>query len=74
MGQRAGNTETKLTIISVPMIQVVEELTEGCTINLPQGKSTWTIYMLRFVEDKLHYVNNLKKRLLKNLSKLFRRR
>ena len=49
------------------MIKVSEELTERCTINLPQGKTTWTIHILGFVDDKRHYVNNLKKRVIQHL-------
>ena len=49
------------------MIKVAEELTEGCTIKLPQGKATWTIHILGFVDDKRHYVNNFKERILKHL-------
>ena len=38
-GQGAGNVGIEWTFISVPMIKVAEELTEGCTIKIPQGKS-----------------------------------
>ena len=38
-GQGSGNAGTEWTFISVAMIKVAEELTEGCTIKLPQGKS-----------------------------------
>ena len=49
------------------MIKVAEELIEGCTITLSQGKTTWSIHILDFVDDKRHYVNNLKKRVLQHL-------
>ena len=49
------------------MIKVSEKLTKGCTIKLPQGKSTWTIHILGFVDDKRHYVNNFKERILQHL-------
>ena len=49
------------------MIKVIEELTEGCTINLPLCKATCTIHMLGFVDDKSHYVTNLHTRILKHL-------
>ena len=39
-GQGAGNAGTEWTFISVPMIKVEEELTEGCIIKLPQGRTT----------------------------------
>ena len=66
-GQGAENAGTEWTFISVPMIKVVEELTEGCIINLPQGKTTLTIHILGFVHDKRHYINNFKKRVLQHL-------
>ena len=53
--------------MSVPMIKVDEELTEGYKINLPQGKAIWSIHVLSFVDDKRHYVNNFKKRVLQHL-------
>ena len=65
--QGAGNAGTEWTFISVPMIKIAGELTEGCTINLPRGKVIWTIHILGFVDDKRHYVNNLKKRVIQNL-------
>ena len=34
---------------------------------LTQGKAIWTIHILGFVDDKRHYVNNLKKRVLQHL-------
>ena len=52
--QGDGNKGTEWIFTSVPMIKVVEELTEGCTIQLPQGKVTRTIHILGFVDDKRH--------------------
>jgi len=49
------------------MIKVAEELTESCTIHLPQGKTTWSIHILGFVADKRHYVNNSKKQKVRHL-------
>ena len=65
-GEGAGNTGTEWTFISVPILKIAEELTEGCTIKLPQGKATWTIHILGFVDDKRHYVNNFKERVLQH--------
>ena len=65
--QGAGKAGTEWTFINVSMIKVAEELTEGCTIKLPQGKATWTIHILGFVDDKRHYVNNFKERVLQHL-------
>ena len=66
-GQGDGNAGTEWTFISVPMIKVAEELTEGCIIKLPQGRATWTIHILDFVDDKRHYVKNFKERVLQHL-------
>ena len=66
-GQGAGNAGTEWTFVIVPMIKVAEELTEGYTIKLPQGKATLTIHILGFVDDKRHYVNNFKERILQHL-------
>ena len=49
------------------MIKVAEELTENCTINLPQVKATWSIHILGFVDSKSHYINNSKKRMIQHL-------
>jgi len=56
-GQGAGNGGTKWTFISIPMIEVVEEVSKGCIIQLPKGSKIWEKYMLAFVDDKQHYVN-----------------
>ena len=39
-GQETGNVRKEWTVISGPMIKVAEKVTEGCIINLPQGKAT----------------------------------
>ena len=49
------------------MIKVAEGLTESCTINLPQVKAPWSIHILGFVDDKRHYINNSKKRMIQHL-------
>ena len=56
-GQRAGNGGTKWTFISIPMIEVVEEVSKGCIIQLPRRSNQWEKHMLAFVDDKRHYVN-----------------
>ena len=66
-GQGAGNAGTEWILISVPMIKAAEELTEGCIIKLPQGRATWTIFILGFVDGKHHYVNNFKELVLRQL-------
>ena len=66
-GQGAGNAGAEWIFISVPMINITEELTEGFTINLPQDNATLTIHILGFVDDKRHYINNSKKRVLQHI-------
>ena len=40
----------------------------GCQIQkIAQGKATWRIHVLGFVDDKRHYVNNFKERVLQHL-------
>ena len=51
-GQGAGNGGTKWTFISIPMIEVVEEVSQGCVIQLPRGSNQWERHMLAFVDDK----------------------
>ena len=58
-GQGAGNGKTNWTFISIPMIAVVEDVPQGCTITLPRGNTQWRKHMLAFVDDKRHYVNSL---------------
>ena len=40
VGQGVGNGETKWTFISIPMIEVVEEVLKCCVIQLPRGGKT----------------------------------
>ena len=56
-GQGAGNGGTKWTFISIPMIEVVKEVSPGCVIQLPRESNQWERHMLAFVDDKRHYVN-----------------
>ena len=55
--QGAGNGGTKWTFISIPMIEVVEEVSQDCIIQLPWGNKQWEKHMLAFVDDKRYYVN-----------------
>ena len=41
VGQGAGNGRTKWTFISIPMIEVVEEVSQGCIIQVPRGSKQW---------------------------------
>ena len=61
--QGAGNGGTHWMFISVPMMDIVDNVAPGCTIQLPKGKATWTIRMMAFVDDKRHYTNTLKQQL-----------
>ena len=40
-GQGAGNGGTNWTFISIPMIAVVEDVSQGCIITLPKGNTQW---------------------------------
>ena len=40
-GQGAGNGGTNWTFISIPMIEVVEDVSQGCIITLPKGNTQW---------------------------------
>ena len=67
-GQGAGNGGTNWTFISIPMIAAVEDVLQGCIINLPRGSTQWQKYMLAFVDDKRHYVNCLPNQSNTNIS------
>ena len=49
------------------MIAVVEDVSQGCIINLPRGNKKWQTHMLVFVDDKRHYVNCLPNQSNKNI-------
>ena len=66
-GQGTGNRGTKWTFISIPMIEVVEEVSKGYIIQLPKGSNTWETHMLAFVDDKRHYVNGNNKQTRKSI-------
>ena len=38
-GQGAGNGRTNCTFINIPMIVVVEDVSQGCIITLPRGNT-----------------------------------
>ena len=66
-GQGAGNEGTNWTFISIPMIAVVEDVSQGCIINLPRGNTKWQKHMLAFVDHKRHNVNCLPNQSNKNI-------
>ena len=41
------------------MMETVEQVVPGCTIQLPNNHQTWEVKMLKFVDDRKNYVNNL---------------
>ena len=45
------------------MMEIVDTVAPGCTIQLPKGKATWTIRIMAFVDDKRHYTNTLHQQL-----------
>ena len=66
-GQGAENDGTNWTFISIPIIVVIEDVSQGCIINLPRGSKQWEKHMLAFVDDKRHYINCLPKQTNKNI-------
>ena len=66
-GQGVGNGGMNWTFIRIPMIAVVEDVSQGCIINLPRGSKQWKKHMLAFVDDKRHYVNCLLNQSNKNI-------
>ena len=60
IGQCTENGRTKWTFISIPMMEVVDEVAPGCIIQLSSGNKTWSIKMMGFVDDKCHYTNEIK--------------
>ena len=51
------------------MMEIVDQIAPGCTIELPKGKEKWIIKMMAFVDDKRHYTNSLKLQLIKSVIK-----
>lgn len=51
------------------MIEVVEEVSQGCTITLPRGNKQWRNHILAFVDDKRHYVIFLPEKTKKTYSR-----
>ena len=49
------------------MIEVVEEVSKCCVIQLSKGSKTWEKHMLAFVDDKRHYVNGNNKQTSKSI-------
>ena len=41
----------------------------GYNLQVPKGTKNWRIYMMRFVDDKRHYINLLKEIIKENLIK-----
>ena len=64
VGQCIGNGGTHWCFISVPMMKIVDQISPGCTIELPKGNSKWNIKMMRFVDDKRHYTNTLMQQII----------
>ena len=67
-GQGTGNGVTHWTFISIPMMETVEQAVPGCTMQLPNNHKTWEIKILRFVDDKKYYVNNILKELKQKIT------
>ena len=67
-GKGTGNGGTHWIFISIPMMETVEHVVPGCTIQLPNNHKTWEVKMLGFVDDKNHYVNNILKQLQQTIT------
>ena len=58
IGQDTGNGGARWTLISVPMMHIVDKEAPGCTIQMPNNEKKWEIKIVGFVDDNKHYVNN----------------
>ena len=58
-GQGTKNGGTHWYFISIPVMKIVESIAPGCTIKILKKSKTWNIHMVRFVDDKRHYTNQL---------------
>ena len=56
IGQALVNWNTYRNFISIPMMELVEEVAPKCIINLKNSKEIWAIKTLGFA-DKRYYVN-----------------
>ena len=70
VGQRPGNEGTYWGYISVPMMEITDQLTPGCIINLPHNTKTWSIKILGFVNDKTHYTDLLRQTIKESISEI----
>ena len=57
MVQGSDNGETHLTFISIPMMEVIEQLALDYIIQLPRNKKIWSMRRLELVDDKRDYTN-----------------
>ena len=57
--QGTRNEGTHWCFMSVPMMEIVDQVAPGCTIELPKGNAKWNIKMMGFVDDKRYYTNTL---------------
>ena len=62
--QGTRNEGTHWCFMSVPMMEIVDQVAPGCTIELPKGNAKWNIKMMGFVDDKRHYINTLTHQLI----------
>ena len=49
--QATGNGGIHWTFISVPMMEILEQVTPGCIIKLPSDHQKWKVKMIGFVDD-----------------------
>ena len=58
-GQETGNGGTHWCFISVSMMEIVYQVAQRCTIELPKVNATGKIKMKGFVDEKRHYTITL---------------
>ena len=46
-------------VISVFMMDIVDQLAPGCIIDIPSSPIMWGIKILDFVDEKKHHANNI---------------
>ena len=67
--QGIDNGESHWCFISIAMMDIVDKVAPGCTIELHKGKVTWNFKMVGFVNDKRHYTNTLSQHIIESIIK-----
>ena len=56
-GQGSGNAGVEWNFLSIPVMQVLNKLSEGCIINSPDQQKQWHQVILAFIDDTRQYNN-----------------